>query len=208
MPRTWVGNDDGGEGGPAAHCCNGCDGEAACGTVRSDMKETRCGRSARRVPERMGVRRNLVAATVEGAHENKVIKPYWNSMARTLAVTAKKQVTLRRELLGHLGVRPGDRIVVDLLPSGRVELRAASSDLSPLGIFGLPGRSGQIGFCCRLKAICCSLNRNCFIGQPPRLPPGQTRGLFSVKTVQFSGSRSPHNCAPNWYPMVVSPVVV
>jgi hypothetical protein len=39
MPRTWAGDDDGGEDGPATHCCNGCDGEAACGTVRSDMRE-------------------------------------------------------------------------------------------------------------------------------------------------------------------------
>lgn len=64
-------------------------------------------------------------------------------MTSTLTVTAKGQVTLRRELLGHLGVRPGDRIVVDLLPSGRAELRAASSDLSEF--FGcLPGRGKPV----------------------------------------------------------------
>lgn len=64
-------------------------------------------------------------------------------MTRTLTVTAKGQVTLRRELLGHLGVRPGDRIVVDLLPSGRAELRAAFSDLSEF--FGcLPGRGKSV----------------------------------------------------------------
>jgi antitoxin PrlF len=46
-------------------------------------------------------------------------------MGTTLKVTAKGQVTLRKELLDHLGVRPGDRIVVDFLPSGRAEVRAA-----------------------------------------------------------------------------------
>jgi hypothetical protein len=31
----------------------------------------------------------------------------------TLTVTAKGQVTLRRDLLEHLGVRPGEKITVD-----------------------------------------------------------------------------------------------
>lgn len=44
-------------------------------------------------------------------------------MRTSLKVTAKGQVTLRKELLAHLGVAPGDRIVVDLLPAGRAELR-------------------------------------------------------------------------------------
>jgi AbrB family looped-hinge helix DNA binding protein len=43
----------------------------------------------------------------------------------TLTVTAKGQVTLRKELLEHLGVRPGERITVDKLPDGRIEVRAA-----------------------------------------------------------------------------------
>lgn len=42
-----------------------------------------------------------------------------------MKVTAKGQVTLPKELLDHLGVAPGDRIVVDFLPSGRAEVRAA-----------------------------------------------------------------------------------
>ncbi|HME27764.1 MAG TPA: AbrB/MazE/SpoVT family DNA-binding domain-containing protein [Acetobacteraceae bacterium] len=46
-------------------------------------------------------------------------------MGTTLKVTAKGQVTLRKELLDHLGVEPGDKIVVDSLPSGRAEARAA-----------------------------------------------------------------------------------
>jgi antitoxin PrlF len=46
-------------------------------------------------------------------------------MIATLTITAKGQVTLRKELLHHLGVVPGDKVAVDLLPSGRAELRAA-----------------------------------------------------------------------------------
>ncbi len=42
----------------------------------------------------------------------------------TLTVTAKGQITLRKELLEHLGVRPGEKIAVDRLPDGRIEVRA------------------------------------------------------------------------------------
>jgi AbrB family looped-hinge helix DNA binding protein len=43
----------------------------------------------------------------------------------TLTVTAKGQVTLRKDILEHLGVRPGEKITVDKLPDGRIEVRAA-----------------------------------------------------------------------------------
>jgi AbrB family looped-hinge helix DNA binding protein len=43
----------------------------------------------------------------------------------TLTVTAKGQVTLRKDVLEHLGVHPGDKIVVDKLPDGRIEVKAA-----------------------------------------------------------------------------------
>ncbi|MFZ1964288.1 MAG: AbrB/MazE/SpoVT family DNA-binding domain-containing protein [Roseiarcus sp.] len=43
----------------------------------------------------------------------------------TLTVTAKGQVTLRKEVLRHLGVRRGEKISVELLPGGRVEAKAA-----------------------------------------------------------------------------------
>lgn len=42
----------------------------------------------------------------------------------TLTVTAKGQVTLRKDVLRHLGVSPGEQIEVALLPEGRVEVRA------------------------------------------------------------------------------------
>ena len=43
----------------------------------------------------------------------------------TLTVTAKGQVTLRKELLHHLGVRPGQKLEATALPGGRVEVSAA-----------------------------------------------------------------------------------
>ena len=45
-------------------------------------------------------------------------------MAITLTVTAKGQITLRREALEHLGVRPGGKLDVDLLRGGRMQVRA------------------------------------------------------------------------------------
>jgi len=43
----------------------------------------------------------------------------------TLTVTAKGQVTLRKDLLRHLGVEPGQKIEVSELPGGRIEVMAA-----------------------------------------------------------------------------------
>jgi AbrB family looped-hinge helix DNA binding protein len=42
----------------------------------------------------------------------------------TLTVTAKGQVTLRKELLKHLGVQPGEKITIDKLPDGKIEMKA------------------------------------------------------------------------------------
>lgn len=60
----------------------------------------------------------------------------------TLTVTAKGQVTLRKELLEHLGVRPGDRIDVDKLPDGRIEVKAARPKARISDVFGLLKRKG------------------------------------------------------------------
>jgi len=43
----------------------------------------------------------------------------------TLTITAKGQITLRKDLLAHLGVRPGEKVSVDMLPDGRIEVKAA-----------------------------------------------------------------------------------
>lgn len=42
-----------------------------------------------------------------------------------LTVTMKGQVTLKRELLQHLGIQPGERIALDKLPGGELRLTAA-----------------------------------------------------------------------------------
>ena len=42
----------------------------------------------------------------------------------TLTVTARGQVTFRKDVLKHLGIRPGGKIKLDLLPDGRAELKA------------------------------------------------------------------------------------
>lgn len=54
-----------------------------------------------------------------------------------LTVTAKGQVTLKKDILQHLGVHPGDRISVDKLPNGRVEVKASSRTGEISDVFGL-----------------------------------------------------------------------
>lgn len=62
-----------------------------------------------------------------------------------LTVTARGQVTFRKEVLRHLGIRPGERIALDTLPDGRVMLRAARPAGSIEGFLGLlAGRSDKV----------------------------------------------------------------
>lgn len=42
----------------------------------------------------------------------------------TLSVTSRGQVTFRKDVLKHLGIRPGGKIRLDLLPGGKAELKA------------------------------------------------------------------------------------
>lgn len=66
--------------------------------------------------------------------------PYIGTMT-TLTVTAKGQVTLRKDVLEHLGVGPGEQIDVTKLPDGRIEVRAASTgEIS--AVFGMLKRKG------------------------------------------------------------------
>jgi antitoxin PrlF len=64
------------------------------------------------------------------------------AMTTTLTITAKGQVTLRKEILRHLGIAPGQKVEVDLLPNGRAELRAAKSPTSIENFFGCLHRPG------------------------------------------------------------------
>lgn len=61
-----------------------------------------------------------------------------------LTVTSKGQVTLKKDVLQHLGVRPGDRIEVDLLPGGKATIRAEPVRTGKISdIFGLLKREGE-----------------------------------------------------------------
>jgi bifunctional DNA-binding transcriptional regulator/antitoxin component of YhaV-PrlF toxin-antitoxin module len=55
----------------------------------------------------------------------------------TLTITTKGQLTLRQDLIRHLGLRPGDKVEVDALPQGRIELRAARPAARIEGVFNL-----------------------------------------------------------------------
>ena len=54
-----------------------------------------------------------------------------------LTVTARGQVTFRKEVLQHLGIKPGDKMELDLLPGGKGVLRAAKPVGTMEGFVGL-----------------------------------------------------------------------
>lgn len=54
-----------------------------------------------------------------------------------LTVTARGQVTLRKDVLHHLGIKPGEKIELDKLPGGRIALRAAKPPCTIDGFLGL-----------------------------------------------------------------------
>ncbi len=54
----------------------------------------------------------------------------------TLVVNAKGQVTLRRDLLEHLGVRPGGKVVISKHPNGTIEFVAARPTGKISDVFG------------------------------------------------------------------------
>lgn len=61
----------------------------------------------------------------------KALSPYFErkeDLMTKLSITSKGQVTLRKEVLKHLGLRPGDKVAVDLLPDGRATLSPVRSE--------------------------------------------------------------------------------
>jgi len=63
----------------------------------------------------------------------------------TLTVTARGQVTFRKEVLQHLGIKPGEKIELDLLPDGRGMLKAARPIGTIDGFVGLlAGRTKKV----------------------------------------------------------------
>ena len=63
----------------------------------------------------------------------------------TLTVTARGQVTFRKEVLQHLGIKPGEKIELDLVPDGRGILQAARPSGTIGGFVGLlAGRTKKV----------------------------------------------------------------
>jgi len=63
----------------------------------------------------------------------------------TLTVTARGQLTLKKEVLQHLGIRPGDEIDLDLLPDASGLIKATRSRADIGGFVGLlAGRSRKV----------------------------------------------------------------
>lgn len=60
----------------------------------------------------------------------------------TLTITAKGQVTLKKSLLRHLGVEPGQKIEVDELPHGKVVVRAAREEGDLADFIGCLSKEG------------------------------------------------------------------
>jgi len=54
-----------------------------------------------------------------------------------LTVTARGQVTFRKDVLGHLGIKPGGKIELEKLPDGRILLRASKPAGTIDGFIGL-----------------------------------------------------------------------
>ena len=57
-------------------------------------------------------------------------------MSIVLKVTSKGQITLRKDVLAHLGVRPGDKLEVDLLVNRRMQIRPKRGT-SAATVFGM-----------------------------------------------------------------------
>lgn len=63
----------------------------------------------------------------------------------TLTVTAKGQVTLKRELLQHLGIEPGEKIDLEKLPDGELRIRASRPSGKISGFIGLlAGKTSKV----------------------------------------------------------------
>jgi bifunctional DNA-binding transcriptional regulator/antitoxin component of YhaV-PrlF toxin-antitoxin module len=62
-----------------------------------------------------------------------------------LTVTARGQVTFRKKVMQHLGVKPGEKIALDLLPDGRGMIRAARPTGTIHDFFGvLAGKTKKV----------------------------------------------------------------
>ncbi len=80
-------------------------------------------------------------------------KQFQGAVMALLTVTAKGQVTLKRDLLQHLGIEPGARIDIEKLPNGELRVRAARPDGTVDGFLGLlAGRTRKVATIDELNA--------------------------------------------------------
>jgi antitoxin PrlF len=79
--------------------------------------------------------------------ECKAFLPYIGGLEvvmTVLTVTSKGQVTLKKDVLEHLGVKPGEKIEVDLLPGGKATIQAEPVRTGKISdIFGMLKQEGQ-----------------------------------------------------------------
>jgi bifunctional DNA-binding transcriptional regulator/antitoxin component of YhaV-PrlF toxin-antitoxin module len=65
--------------------------------------------------------------------------------ATKLTVTARGQITFRKQVLEHLGIKPGEKIELELLPEGRGMIRASRPSGTIDGFIGLlAGRTKKV----------------------------------------------------------------
>jgi antitoxin PrlF len=54
-----------------------------------------------------------------------------------LSTTSRGQVTLRKEILQHVGIKPGDKLEIELLPGGEFRGRAVRKTGKIEDLFGI-----------------------------------------------------------------------
>lgn len=63
----------------------------------------------------------------------------------TLTITARGQVTFRKKVLEHLGIKPGEKMELELLPDGKGLIRAARPSGKIQDFFGvLAGKTKKV----------------------------------------------------------------
>lgn len=60
-----------------------------------------------------------------------------------ITVTSKGQITLRKELMRHLGIATGDQISLEMLPGQEIRIRAVKPSGKISDVFGMLQRDGQ-----------------------------------------------------------------
>jgi len=54
-----------------------------------------------------------------------------------VSTTSRGQITLRKEILQHVGIKPGEKLEIDMLPGGEFRGRAARKKGKIEDVFGM-----------------------------------------------------------------------